>query len=138
MKMKRTTVLCILVFAMVTLLVGSPGSAFEAKWTKIGDKNVKADKNEAVMRVGVEDGRFRMIKIGAEGGRIDFKKVTVEFIGGEDQVFDNFTTVRDGGETRPMTIATAVKKPISLIKVRYEIKDDADQVKITVYGRGDN
>ena len=119
----------------LALLMTVPGAASDSDWEKIGSKEFKAAASEESMRIGVEEGFFRWLKFGAAGGKIDLKKVTVQFVDGDDEVFENFTTIKDGGETRPITIAAAIKKTVKRIDFDYEIKDDAEQVKVTAYGR---
>jgi hypothetical protein len=136
--MTRTTALCGACLLVFAVLASAPSIAGESDWKKIGSKNLKADNDEASMRVGIEEGFYRWLKFGAEGGKIDLEKVTVNFTGGGDEVFENFTPIKDGGETRTITIAAVVKKTISTIDFTYQIKDGADEVKITAYGRRDD
>jgi len=126
----------VVVFALA-MLASLPSEAGDSDWTKIGSTKCKAKNNEESMRIGAEEGFFRWIKFSAEGGKIDLKKVTVSFTGGDEEVFENFTPIKDGGETRTITIAAAVKKTIRRIDFKYEIKGDADEVKVTTWGRRD-
>lgn len=135
--MRKMTAVCGVAFIVLTLLTSIPGAASDSDWKRIGSKDLKAKNNEGSMRIGVEDGFFRWIKFGAEGGKIDLKRVTVKFTGDDEEVFKNFTPIRDGGETRTITIASVVKKTISRIEFEYEIKGDDDEVKLTTYGRRD-
>ena len=134
--MRKMTAICGVAFLVVTLLASFPSAASDSDWKRIGSKELKAKNNEASMRVGVEEGFFRWIKFGAKGGKIDLKRVTVNFTGGGEEVFENFTTIKNGGETRTVTLA-AIKKTINRIEFKYEIKGDADEVKVTAYGRRD-
>ncbi len=135
--MRRSTVMYGVAILMLTLLTSLPGAASDSDWKKIGSKEFNAKNNEASMRVGVEDGFFRWLKFGAQGGKINLKKVTVHFSGGKEEVFDNFVTIKDGGETRVVPIAGVIKKAMTRIEFEYEIKGDAKKVKVTTYGRRD-
>jgi len=136
--MRRGIAVCGVVIFALAMLASPPTEAGDSDWTKIGSTQCKAKNNEESMRIGAGEGFFRWIKFSAEGGKIDLKRVTVSFTGGDEEVFDNFTPIRDGGETRTITVASAVKKTIRRIDFEYVVKDDADEVKVTAWGRRDN
>lgn len=117
------------------LLVAASGTASDSDWKKIGSKEFKTGASEESKRIVVEEGFFRWLKLGAEGGKIDLKKVTVRFIDDDEEVFENFTTIKDGGEPHAVAIAAAIKKTVQLIDFEHEIKDDAEEVKVTAYGK---
>ncbi len=110
-----------------------PVSAAE-KWDQIGKEKLKDKQGETSFRIGVEDGRYRFIKFRAEGGDVKLDEVTIGFLTGDDQEVERLGKIRDGKESRPITVGVALKSTIKKISVRYET-DTEDKVNLLVLAK---
>ena len=106
------------------------------KWDQIGKERLKDEQGEASFRIGVEDGRYRFIKFRAEGGDVKLDEVTISFLTGDDQKVERLGKIRDGKETRPITVGVALKSTIKKISVKYET-DTEDKVNLLVFAKKD-
>jgi hypothetical protein len=110
-----------------------PVSAAE-KWDQIGKEKLKDKQGETSFRIGVEDGRYRFIKFRAEGGDVQLDEVTISFLTGDDQKVERLGKIRDGKESRPITVGVALKSTIKKISVKYET-DTEDKVNLLVLAK---
>ena len=128
----------LLIFA-VALAFGAfsvcPVSAAE-KWDQIGKEKLKDKQGETSFRIGVEDGRYRFIKFRAEGGDVKLDEVTISFLTGDDQKVERLGKIRDGKESRPITVGVALKSTIKKISVKYETNTE-DKVTLLVLAKKD-
>ena len=83
-----------------------------------------------------EDGRYRFIKFRAEGGDVKLDEVTISFLTGDDQKVERLGKIRDGKETRPITVGVALKSTIKKITVKYETNTE-DKVSLLVLAKKD-
>jgi hypothetical protein len=113
----------------------SPVSASE-KWDQIGKEKLKGEEGETSFRIGVEDGRYRFIKFRVEGGNVKLDEVTISFLMGDDQKVERLGKIRDGKESRPITVGVALKSTIKKISVRYETNTE-DKVTLLVLAKKD-
>jgi hypothetical protein len=123
--------------AVAAIAMALPALAGDEDWRKVGQKKLQSGHHEVSIHVGAEDGWFRWVKFGAEGGKVDLKKVTVKLSGGEDKVFDTFGVIGPKNESRALPVSTVTKALISRVVVEYEVKGDEKDVKLTVWGRRD-
>ena len=110
-----------------------PVSAAE-KWDQIGKDKLKDKQGETSFRIGGEDGRYRFIKFRAEGGDVKLDEVTISFLTGDDQEVERLGKIRDGKESRPITVGVALKSTIKKISVRYET-DTEEKVNLLVLAK---
>ena len=129
----------VLLIFLVTAVFGAfsacPVSAAE-KWDQIGKEKLKDKQGETSFRIGVEDGRYRFIKFRAEGGDVKLDEVTISFLTGDDQKVERLGKIRDGKETRPITVGVALKSTIKKITVKYETNTE-DKVNLLVLAKKD-
>jgi hypothetical protein len=129
----------VLLIFFVTAVFGAfsacPVSAAE-KWDQIGKEKLKDKQGETSFRIGVEDGRYRFIKFRAEGGDVKLDEVTISFLTGKDQKVERLGKIRDGKETRPITVGVALKSTIKKITVKYETNTE-DKVNLLVLAKKD-
>jgi hypothetical protein len=114
-----------------------PARAGDEDWRKIGQKKLQPGHHEISVHVGAEDGLYRWVKFGAEGGKVDLKKVTVKLTAGDDKVFDTFGVIGPKNDSRALPVSTVTKTLINRVVVEYEVKNDEKDVKLTVWGRRD-
>ena len=112
-----------------------PVSAAE-NWDQIGKEKLKDKEGETSFRIGVEDGRYRFIKFKAEGGDVKLNDVTISFLTGDDQQVERLGKIRDGKESRPITVGVALKSTIKRINVKYETKAEG-KVTLLVLAKKD-
>lgn len=106
------------------------------KWDQVGKEKLKDKQGETSFRIGVEDGRYRFIKFRAEGGDVKLDEVTISFLTGDDQKVERLGKIRDGKETRPITVGVALKSTIKKITVKYETNTE-DKVSLLVFAKKD-
>ena len=106
------------------------------KWDQIGKEKLKDKQGETSFRIGVEDGRYRFIKFRAEGGDVKLDEVTISFLTGDDQKVERLGKIRDGKESRPITVGVALKSTIKKVSVRYETNTE-DKVDLLVLAKKD-
>ncbi len=127
------TVLIFVVAATFGAFSALPVSAAE-KWDQIGKEKLKDKQGETSFRIGVEDGRYRFIKFRAEGGDVKLDEVTISFLTGDDQKVERLGKIRDGKESRPITVGVALKSTIKKISVKYET-DTEEKVNLLVLAK---
>ena len=133
MKYKSSMIAVMLLF--FAAMAATKSATADDNWDRIGKIKLKANKKEDSVHIGMEEGWYRWIKFEAEGGRVDFDRVTVVFRDGDKEKFDNFTTLGDGDETRNLAVAVTLKRFIKRIEFDYEIRGDADEVEVKILGR---
>ena len=101
------TELILIVAVTFGALSAFPVSAAD-KWDQIGKEKLKDKQGEASFRIGVEDGRYRFIKFKAEGGDVKLDEVTISFLTGDDKKIDRLGKIRDGKESRQITVGVAL------------------------------
>lgn len=104
----------------IGLCTMSAVTASADEWTQIGKEKLKDESGETSFRIGVEDGRYRMIKFRAEGGDVDIDEATIEFTIGDPQTVDRLGTIRDGKESRAINVGLVKKSSIKRISVKYK------------------
>jgi hypothetical protein len=129
------TVLILIVAVTFGALSAFPVSAAD-KWDQIGKEKLKDKQGEASFRIGVEDGRYRFIKFRAEGGDVKLDEVTISFLTGDDKKIDRLGKIRDGKESRQITVGVALKSTIKKINVKYETNTE-DKVTLLVLAKKD-
>ena len=129
------TVVILIVAVTFGALSAFPVSAAD-KWDQIGKEKLKDKQGEASFRIGVEDGRYRFIKFRAEGGEVKLDEVTISFLTGDDKKIDRLGKIRDGKESRQITVGVALKSTIKKINVKYETNTE-DKVTLLVLAKKD-
>ena len=122
-------------FGLFMLTVISGAACADDNWDKLGQETVGNGTREASIRVGVEEGWYRWIKLKAVGGRVDLRKVRVVFADGEKLDFDTFGVLVDGGETRPLPVSATFKRLIRRVEIKYDLGSPSGPVKVKVLGR---
>jgi len=89
-------------------LFGLAPAAMEAqrrgRWEYLGEANVDGGQDHDMIRVGMQDGRFRAIQIKVEGSAIDFQQVIVHFGNGQRETIAFRERIRAGGTTRAIDL----------------------------------
>jgi hypothetical protein len=124
---------CVLGCLLSTAACGS--ALANDNWERLGKESVGRGAREASIRVGVEEGWYRWIKLKARGGRLDLRSVRVVFADGEKLDFETFGVLVDGGETRPLPISAMFKRLIRRVEIRYELGSDSGPIEVRVLGR---
>ena len=127
------TVLILIVAVTFGALSACPVSAAD-KWDQIGKEKLKDKQGETSFRIGVEDGRYRFIKYRAEGGDVNLDEVTISFVTGDDKKIERLGKIRDGKESRQITVGVALKSTIKKINVKYETNTE-DKVTLLVLAK---
>jgi hypothetical protein len=97
-------------------------------WKVLGEAKV-AQRGEAdEIKVGSDEGVFKRIKLEVRGADVDFKKVTVVYASGEDDVLEVRDKVKRGEQTRPIDLKggnRAIKKVVLVYKTDRDADRDA-------------
>jgi hypothetical protein len=94
---------------MVVLVFGVSGYGqdrddYGGRWVYLGSRHVHGHRDHDVVRVGVQDGKFRAVQLRVSGGAVDFHRVVVHFGNGTSEEIAYRERIPSGGRTRPIDL----------------------------------
>ncbi len=89
-----------------------------ARWEDLGCQRVGLIDDKDVIRVGLDEGRFRAIKLTAEGNKVRLVRVRIVYGNGQADDFSVRAVIPEGSETQPIDLR-GNRRGIDRIELNY-------------------
>lgn len=89
-----------------------------ARWEDLGCQRVGLIDDKDIIRVGLDEGRFRAIKLTAEGNKVRLVRVRVVYGNNQADEFSVREVIPEGGETQPIDLK-GNRRGIDRIELNY-------------------
>jgi len=93
----------LLVLFSLTFVLAATAASAQRGWSLRGQRAV-TDRADHDVIVLTGDRTYRQIKITVQRASVDFRRVVVHFVNGDDQTVEMKNTIRAGGESRAIDL----------------------------------
>jgi hypothetical protein len=111
------------VLAITALLLGTAAATdvLAADRVLLGERHVTDRSERDTISVGTSRGKFRSLQVKATGSAVEFKRVTVHFENGDEQVFEKNRVIRKGDKSHKIDLEGGARF-IEKVVFRYEAR----------------